>query len=291
MATRSTRRPPLALAVCGEGEKASLEAERRFFAKLRLPNGTWKTTYPNRLDDLNEWLLEFLPEGRRLDLMDVAVSSGVSTLEWSDQLSARGVEHRLVAGDLYPHGWLTSWGDRFAVLFDGSGREPLLLEIGPATLPVRSDRRLVRLTRPLLRPALRSVARLARRLDDPPSREAGPPKGLVHRPVSLVSGELRARAEVEVVQDDVTAPGRFAGQFDVVRAANLVQRAYFDEATLRSVLDNLRDRLRASGLLVVCRTSDDGTNHATLLRRDGRGLVPEASINGGAEIQDLVPMP
>jgi hypothetical protein len=282
---------PLALAVCGEGERPSLEAERRFFAKLRLPNGTWKTTYPNRLDDLNEWLLELLPKGRRLDVMDVAVSSGVSTLEWSDQLSARGVEHRLVAGDLCPQGWLTSWGDRFAVLFDDSGGEPLLLEIGPATLPVRSDRRLVRLTRPLLRPVLRAVARLARRLDDPPPRDAGPPKGLVHRPVSLVSAELRSRAEVEIVRDDVTVTGRFTEEFDVVRAANLVQRAYFDDDTLRSVLVNLRDRLRESGLLVVCRTSEDGINHATVFRRNGRDLVAEASINGGAEIRDLIPSP
>jgi hypothetical protein len=260
---------PLALAVCEEGADPSPETERRFFAKLRLPNGTWKTTYPNRLDDVNQRLLEFLPEGRSLELMDVAVSSGVSTLEWSDHLLANGVRHRLVAGDIDPDGRLMSWGGWFAVLFDGSGREPLLFEIGPLTLPVRSDRRLARLARPLLIPALRIFARRT-------------------RPVSLVSSQLRGRAEIELVRDDITVPGHFPERFDVIRVANLVQPAYFDERTLRTIAVNLRDRLRDGGLLVICRTAQDGVNHATIFRRFGDRFSSEASINGGSEVQDLV---
>jgi len=260
---------PLAPAVCEEGAEPSPEIERRFFAKLRLPNGTWKTTYPNRLDDVNRELLELLPEDRDLDLMDVAVSSGVSTLEWSDQLLANGVRHRIVAGDIDPEGRLVSRGGWFAVLFDGSGREPLLLEVGPLTLPVRSGRRLARLARPLLTPILRAFSGRA-------------------RPVSLVSAELRRRGEVEVVRDDVTVPGRFAASFDVIRAANLVQPAYFDERTLRTIVANLRSRLRDGGLLVICRTGEDGLNRATIFRLSGARFSPLASLNGGAEIERLV---
>jgi hypothetical protein len=256
----------LSLAVCGEGADPSPETERRFFAKLRLPNGTWKTTYPNRLDDVNQELLGHLPEGRSLELMDVAVSSGVSTLEWSDQLLANGVRHRLVAGDIDPDGRLSSCGRWFAVLFDGSGRQPLLLEVGSLTLPIGSERRLAR---PLLVPALRLFTRRS-------------------RPVSLVSAALRRRPEVEVVRDDVTVPGRFRQRFDVIRAANIVQPAYFDERTLRTIAANLRDRLRDGGLLVICRTGEDGVNRGTVFRRRGDRLSSEASINGGSEVRDLV---
>ncbi|HXR29820.1 MAG TPA: hypothetical protein VN752_01600 [Solirubrobacterales bacterium] len=260
---------PLALAVCEEGAEPSPETERRFFAKLRLPNGTWKTTYPKRLDDVNQRLLELLPEGRSLEAMDVAVSSGISTVEWSDQLLANGVRHKLVAGDIDPDGRLISWGGWLAVLFDGSGREPLLLEIGSLTLPVRSERRLARLARPLLIPSLRVFARRA-------------------RPVSLVSAELRRRAEIELVRDDVTVPGRFAERFDVIRVANLLQPTYFDERTLRTIAVNLRDRLRDGGLLVICRTAEDEINRATIFRRRGDRFSSEASINGGSEVEDLV---
>ncbi len=259
---------PLAPAVCGDGAGPSPEIERRFFAKLRLPNGTWKTTYPNRLDDLNRRLLELLPRDRVVEAMDVAVSSGVSTLEWSDQLLANDVRHRQVAGDLDPDARLLSSGGWLAVLYDAGGREPLLLELGPLALPVRSDRRLARLARPGLTVALRAIAGRA-------------------RPVSLVSPRLRGRANVEVVRDDLTVPGRFPEHFDAIRAANLVQPGYFDEATLRRMLANLRDRLRDGGLLAICRTGGDGRNHATILRRQGEGFVVEAELNGGAEVRDL----
>jgi SAM-dependent methyltransferase len=247
----------------------SPEDERRFFAKLRLPNGTWKTTYRHRLDDLNEWLLDFLDHDRRLDVMDVGISSGVATLEWSDQLLGSGVSHTLVAGDLDTDAYLASWGEWLAVLFNGDGTEPLLLEVGPVSLPMRSDRRLVRAMRPLLSPLLRIATR-----------------GRC-RKVSLVSSDLLGRSGVEVVRDDVTVAGRYQSQFDVVRAANLVQPGYFDEVTLRRVMSNLGERLREGGLLVVCRTTEDGVNRATLFRRAGDQLESGASLNGGAEVVAL----
>jgi hypothetical protein len=259
-----------ALAVLGEGGPRTPEAESRFYAKVRLPNGTWKTTYPNRLDDLNQRLLEFLPRDRRLEMMDVAVSSGVSTLEWSDHLVSNAFDHRLVAGDLIIEGRLRSWGGWLAVLFDDSGKEPLLLEIGPVTLPVRSERRTIRLARPILSPLLRALP------------------GGRRRSISLVAAELRRRPEIEVVRDDVTVSGRFLSEFDVIRAANLVQPAYFDEPTMRKVLANLRDRLRDGGLLVVGRTAEGGTNHATIFRRRGDHFDLVASLNGGSEVRDLV---
>jgi hypothetical protein len=276
---------PLALAVCGEGADPSPETERRFFAKVLLPNGTWKTTYPNRLGDLNERLLEFLPRDRELELMDVAVSSGVSTLEWSDQLQADGVRHRLIAGDLYPEGWLTSWGGWLAILFDGGNREPLLFEVGRLSLPVHSRGRLVGQVRPALVPLLRAVAGRARRVE---AAAAAPHRGLVRRPVSLVTPALRRRAQIELVPDDVTVAGSFAESFDAIRVANLVQPAYFDQRTLREIVVNLRDRLRDGGLLAICRTTEEGVNKATIFRRRGDHFSSEASLNGGSEVAELV---
>jgi hypothetical protein len=276
---------PLALAVCGEGADPSPETERRFFGKVLLPNGTWKTTYPNRLDDLNERLLEFLPRDRELELMDVAVSSGVSTIEWSDQLRANGVPHSLVAGDLFPEAWLTSWGSWLAILFDGGNREPLLFELGGLSLPVNFGGRLVGRARPALVPFLRALAARARRVD---AGAAVPYRGLVKRPVSLVSPELRRRPEIELVRDDVTVAGSFTESFDAIRVANLVQPAYFDQKALVDIAMNLRDRLRDGGLLAICRTTEKGVNKATIFRRRGDHFSSEASLNGGSEVAEVV---
>jgi hypothetical protein len=260
---------PLASAVCGERAEPTLEEERRFFAKLRLSNGTWKTTYPNRLDDLNQQLLAHLPNDRPLELMDVGVSSGISTVEWSDQLSASGIEHRMLAGDLHPDAKLLALGGWFAVLFGAGNDEPLLLEVGALSVPLRSGRRLVRLARPFLTACLRPLAARA-------------------RPVRLVTPELLRRPEIELVRDDVSQPGSYLERFDAVRVANLLQPAYFDAATLRRIALNLRQRLREGGLLVVCRTGVDEVNRATIFRRRGERLEPVDSLNGGSEVEDLL---
>lgn len=273
---------PLALEVLGQRGAPTPELERRFFAKLRLPNGTWKTTYRDRLDDLNVTLLGLLPSGRDLELMDVAVSSGVSTAEWSRQLSAKGIGHRLLAGDLLTEGSLTSSGSWFALLCDGGDRQPLLLEVGPVSLPMRSERPLVRAARPLLTPALRMLAAAARRRGS----EGG--SGLAHRTIPLIVAEARERPQIEVVQDDVTESGRYRHRFDAIRVANLVQRGYFDEPTLRLILANLRDRLKDGGLLAVCQTVDDAGNQATVFRLQGDRFEAEASLGGGVEVCDIV---
>ena len=50
--------------------------------RVALKNGTFKTTYPNRLDDINK---AFFPHvlslaGRPIRIMDVGASSGISTM-------------------------------------------------------------------------------------------------------------------------------------------------------------------------------------------------------------------
>src|SRR5579872_5578450 len=160
MKSRPSRSPSSLIVYGGVGVR-SAEVERRFFGRLRLPNGTWKTTYAGRLDDLNDALLPFMPRDRPAALMDVAVSSGVSTIEWSDHLSAHEIVHSIVATDVSTEGWLTSFGTVFAVVFDETQRVPLLIEVGPISLPVQSGRALAGLARPLLVPAMRALARAA----------------------------------------------------------------------------------------------------------------------------------
>ena len=110
--------------------------------------------------------------------------------------------------------------------------------------------------------------------------------------VQLVSPRLLRRAGVTVVAHDLTAPANpsWHERFDLVRAANVINRDYFDESTLAGMLANLHTYLRPGGLLVLCRTHDDTrTNHATVLRLNETGeLMAVARIGNGSEVEALL---
>src|SRR5205085_2939957 len=73
------------------GEQAALE--EGFFKGMCLPNGTHKTTSRGRLTDLDDRIGRLLPAGVDTHLLDVGISSGVTTLELIDFLEIRG--HRV----------------------------------------------------------------------------------------------------------------------------------------------------------------------------------------------------
>jgi hypothetical protein len=265
--------------------------EREFFSALRLRNGTYKYTYARRLDDVNERVLPLLPSGRPLEVMDVAVSSGISTLEWSQQLTRAGVEHRVVAGDLTVNGFIVSRGRHLHVLVDGAGY-PLQYEVWGRVLPASPGRRLRALYFAPLSLIGRTLAaqfeRLRAECVQSPEGLAGAEGGVACRRVELVSPRLRRPANMEVVEDDIVNDNWRGRPFHVLRAANVLNRSYFDEPTLTRALDNLRSRLVPGGLLVVCRTDSAGANHGTVFRLQPDGTFGTvARVGGGSEVEEL----
>jgi len=249
------------------------DAEQRLFSRVRLPSGVLKTTEPHRLDDVNQVLLPLLPRGGRLELMDVAVSTGITSLEWSEQLAAAGIEHRLLCGDSHVEAeWLAlpALGD---ILLDRDRQELLFVELFGRTVDPsgRSRKSAVAVM------AVKGVARLALGLR------------LRARRVDLVSPAVRACSTVSVIQDDIFAPRPdLNGRFHALRAANILNRAYFDDEQLRAGIALLRKRLRPRGLLILCRTTDDGTNHGSIVQAADAGWIVTARIGDGSELEDLL---
>jgi hypothetical protein len=92
------------------GGKRPPQDEDLFFHSIECRNGTRKTTCHRRLDDLNSLVQSLLPPQRPLEIMDVAVSSGVSTAEWLTSLEQAGIECRMLAGDAVVDAFLISFG-------------------------------------------------------------------------------------------------------------------------------------------------------------------------------------
>lgn len=267
------------------------EQERAFFSALRMRNGTYKYTYPHRLDDLNELVAAHLPCARPLEIMDVAVSSGVSTLEWMESLERAGIEHTMVAGDLTMYGFLVSRGAHLHALTDSTGY-PLQFEIGGRAVPNPAGRRLgmlYALPLALLRASLSThFEKLREDCLHQSSVEYVERGGLTCRRLAIVSPRLRRPANLELIEDDICGEQNDARRFHILRAANILNRSYFDETVLAGILVKLRGRVRDGGLLVVCRTDDTGANHATLFsRQPDDTLSVVARLGGGSELEAL----
>jgi hypothetical protein len=260
--------------VFGDVAAADPDAEYLLFTRIRLPSGVQKTTRASRLDDLNEHALRVLPDDRPLEIMDVATSTGITTLEWSEQLTAAGVDHRLIAGDSHVDAVWVSIPFVGDVLVDREGHVLFADVLGRAVDPSGATTRAA-----LVLPLLKGALRWARLLH------------LRSRPVELVSSRVSESKSIELVEDDIfAAPPELRGRFHAVRAANILNEEYFDDTQLRTAVAVLRERLRPGGLLIVCRTHEDGSNHGSFFRVDGDGWTVVDRIGDGSEIERLIAM-
>jgi SAM-dependent methyltransferase len=283
---------------------AQEEVERNFFGNIRLSNGTYKFTYGNRLDDFNALLWRWIPFTDELEVMDVGASSGASALAWSESLTARGIAHRMTVGDIHINCTLVSLCKHLRVLVDDTGH-PLQFDVLGTAMANPPSRRKWWWAIPFLA-ILGLIAKLASRHlargTGPKTKRSFLTRFASLQPVVLMSPRLIDAAQVRIVEDDITRNQSLLGRFDVVRVANLLNRDYFDDATLQNIIRNLRRRLRPGGLLAVCTTHSDirsihgrfvdvpsAQNHGTLfILRDDDCMEAIDRIGNGSSVESVV---
>ena len=263
----------------------SARVEAAFFTALKTGNRTFKKTGAGRFSELDAKLVQVLSsvKKRHGELLDIGISSGITTLELADALTAAGHKFRITATDLSLDAYIVDVMSGCRALVDRSGH-PLQYEICGRTMrPWR--RRLDYLSGMI---ALRGAAN---RILAPRARSALAAGHIVNR-VRLISPRLEKRPDIAVQEDDVTASNiGFVGRFDIVRAANILNRDYFDEATLRRAIGNVTRYLSGPGaLLLVARTHADGRHDATMFEvaADCRSFTVVERFGEGSEVEDLV---
>lgn len=275
----------------GETTASSPEQEKNFFDCLRLKNGVYKTTYAHRLDDFNVRLANHLPASRPLRALDVGISSGVSTLEWAETLEESGLDYRMTGIDLTLRGLVVSFGDRLHAVLD-STKWPMLFEIDGQWISNPPRKR--HLLRHPFSLALTKCALVlwARRYRESEIEQSGQILGMPTRTqaIHLVTPRLTKHPRVTVSEGDIVTESGLQGEFDVIRAANILNRGYFDDDTLAAIAQNLRRHLAPNGILAVCHTHDEERlNRASIfeLGQNNRFALL-AKMNGGAEIEDIL---
>jgi SAM-dependent methyltransferase len=259
------------------------DTERRFLAQLRLRNGVAKVTYPSRLDDTAQLLLSYARQLHRapVRVLDVGCSSGVSTIELHRALREGGVPAETVGTDAALRGVFVSRGAD-GILFD-TNLAVLQAESSGWVTPwywwkFRESRS------PVLAHALTSL-RLWARAHAFRSATSKKADGYSVQVVPFTCRLVDDEADVTILEEDLAAP-QVEGPFDIVRAANILNRVYFSDLEIRQLVRRLVRRIREGGLFLVARSHE--VNGASLfVLRDGR-LSEVASLNGGSDIRDLV---
>lgn len=260
-----------------QGSRFSESAEAIFYKGIKTSNGTRKTTDVRRLDAIDDLFFDTLD---RLQLspqiiMDVGISSGVTTFEWLEKFKRRGLKVSMIATDLVVSVYLVRISKMIRALVERNGH---ILQIEVFRIGVRSYVRWRDyffggfIWRTALRCFVRSKLRNA------------PWDG----PYYLVSPLLRECDGVVLRDDNIFQPNPpdLIGCADVIRAANLIQHAYFSETEIRRAARNLRERCRGEGsLIIVCRNLR-GRLEGSILRMVNTGeFVVEARLGGGSEVE------
>ncbi|MDX2287579.1 MAG: hypothetical protein NW217_01980 [Hyphomicrobiaceae bacterium] len=262
------------------GAALSADEEARFFAAIKAANGTFKTTMANRMPEIDAALAEVLIDAGILTpvVLDAAVSSGVTTLDLREALIARHLHPSIVATDILVNARLIDLDRQTRALVDDRGH-PLQFDIMGVAVSPWHGRLHTLLGLGLISGIM--MRKLARHV---------PASGGPGDVVKLVTQRLTRAPSVEVIEDDLGIPNpRLFKRFDLVRAANVLNRAYFDDAAIARMARSLATYLKGEGgLLLVNRTHADGANHGTLFRLTGGRFVPRRRFGSGSEIEPII---
>lgn len=265
--------------------QSSAADESRFFRSLKVRNRNSKQTQRGRLDALNEMAIELLaaPGRRRSAALDIGISSGVTTAELYESFRNAGFATRIVATDLSIYASIVHASPNVRVLVDSAG-DILQYDIGGfAVRPWR--RRLDQFT---------GMGLLKRAIE---RRYAGTARGalatgaLKVERVALINPRLAANKDIEVREDDLLKPNPgFRARFDFIRAANVLNREYFDEATLKTAIETLKSYLSGPGaLLLIVRTNDATGHHGAFYELKSAGhLAAVRTVGTGSELAALI---
>jgi hypothetical protein len=267
-------------------DQVTPQAEEEFFTSLKLRNGTYKTTFQRRFSEINRELQKLIGSGE-IDVdhvLDIGISSGSNTVELYQELNSAGHKSQVVGTDLMTEAYLVNVFPGCFALVDDSGY-PLRYDIGEWSIKpwvVASDyRNGFFLFRKCINLAFGYRAR----------KMVSRTGSVVVRKVELVTPMLRKYTDVVVQQDDITRYNRmFDGKFNLIRAANVLNKGYFTDAALMEILENIRRYLaKPKAALLIVRTHANGTNHGTLFAvEEGEECKVIHRFGEGSEVEDIV---
>jgi hypothetical protein len=259
---------------------------------LRISNGTFRTTFRERFRDVDaaaiRWIKEFFAEDVELRVHDRAVSSGLTSCEWAEQLFPVFPRARFEASDILLYLVRLELPDGAIYIVEPDGR-PLQYCKPPFVVSLQHAESWRYPFNGLV--AARAKRRFERlRLPAGWTDSAGG-DGYGVRRISCIHPRARALARRNAAFEVRTRSVFDAtpGSCDVLRTMNIFNRSYFPVERLAEGARAAFQSLMPGGLWIAGRTTEeDLRNHATLFRRGETGWEIVERIGTGSELEELV---
>lgn len=258
--------------------------ETRFFTALKTANATFKRTKAGRFAEVDAAIVaECARTSLRVDqLLDIGISSGITTLELTQMLRRAGHRAHVTGTDRSLAAMIVDLPMGCRALVEPGGHILQYDVLGVAVRPWR--RRLDYVTGMILVQAgLRSLFGTA-------AVQAAQGLHGSGNSVKLVSRRLAQVADIDLIEDDVTEHRAWLeGRFNLIRAANILNRDYFTPEVLAGACVNLRSYMAGPGsMLLIVRTLGEDRQEGTLFSMtDDRRLAVIRRFGHGSEIESL----
>jgi hypothetical protein len=258
---------------------------------LRISNGTFRTTFRHRFRDVDaaamRWIEKLFPAGAELRVEDRAVSNGLTSLEWAEQLFPVFPRIQFEASDILLHLVRLMLPDGATYIAEPDGR-PLQYSKPPFVVSLEHpEPRRYPLNRVIAARAKRRFHRLA--LPEGWTESPGLPGFEISRVSCIHPWALAFTRTNPGFRFRVRSVFDFApGCCHVLRTMNILNKSYFSAEELAMGVNAVFQSLLPGGLWIVGRTlEEDFSNHATFLRRGESGWEVLERIGAGSEMEEL----
>lgn len=254
-------------------------------------NGTFRTTFRQRFQDVNEvamrWAEQIYPADTELLVQDRAASHGLTSVEWAEQLFRVYPRAEFEASDTLLHLIQLALPGGAMYIVEPNG-EPLQY-IGPPFVVSLQHPESWRY--PVNRVIAARAKRRFRRLRLPSEwMESLGSSGYQVRKIPYIHPEARAllRQNRRFQFRARSVFEHLPGSCHVLRTMNIFNRAYFADGQLAEGANAAFDSVKPGGLWIVGRTlEEDFSNHVTFFQRQDDGWKVLERIGGGSEIEGL----
>ena len=250
----------------------------------------FRTSFPCRFGDVDaagmRWLQRFYSAETELDVQDRAVSHGLSSQEWAEQVFRTFPNANFEASDVL----------LFLIQLTLPSGEIYIAEPSGQPLQYIKPPWVVSVLHPesLRYPVNRMIAARARRRFERLSLPAGwmeSPGAADYRvskipcihPKALSFSKANTRFQLRTRSVFEQAPS-----CHVLRTMNILNRAYFSEEKLTAGVEAAFESLKPGGIWIVGRTLEqDFSNHVSILRRGQNGWQVLERLGHGSEMEEL----
>jgi hypothetical protein len=230
-------------------------------------NNTFKHTGKNRFIDIDRLSLEYIKENDAIH--DIAVSSGVTSLDLLDQLNHRNIGNQFYISDKYSK--INVFGDNCVKVYDGDNYfsfgyifNVYCCEFGKCSKIFFISSILYAILRNVKLKSCREII-----LFNP-------------QVIDCINNKKIINIDYDIFIKS------HENMFNFIRCMNIFNKMYFSNDKLLIALKYVKDSMKQDAYLLIGRTLDNNKNIATIYQKKENNFIFIKDINGGTDIKDVM---